>query len=81
MVARVADELGLSERQLLRRCLTAFGYGPKTLQQVLRFQRALRLARAGGRLVDVAVLSGYADQAHLARESRRLAGVPITQLL
>jgi AraC-like DNA-binding protein len=48
---------------------------------VLRFQRALRLARAGGRLVDVAVVSGYADQAHLARESRRLAGVPITQLL
>ena len=81
VVARVADQIGLSERQLLRRCLTAFGYGPKTLQQVLRFQRALRLARAGGRLVDVAVLSGYADQAHLARESRRLAGAPITQLL
>jgi AraC-like DNA-binding protein len=81
VVARIADELGLSERQLLRRCLTAFGYGPKTLQQVLRFQRALRLARAGGRLVDVAAVSGYADQAHLARESRRLAGVPITQLL
>jgi AraC-like DNA-binding protein len=81
VVSHVADELGLSERQLLRRCLTAFGYGPKTLQQVLRFQRALRLARAGGRLVDVAVLSGYADQAHLARETRRLAGVPITQLL
>jgi AraC-like DNA-binding protein len=81
VVSQVADELGLSERQLLRRCLTAFGYGPKTLQQVLRFQRALRLARAGGRLVDVAVLSGYADQAHLARETRRLAGVPITQLL
>jgi hypothetical protein len=32
VVARVADELGLSERQLLRRCLSAFGYGPKTLQ-------------------------------------------------
>jgi AraC-like DNA-binding protein len=81
VVSQVADELGLSERQLLRRCLSAFGYGPKTLQQVLRFQRALRLARAGGRLVDVAVMSGYADQAHLARETRRLAGVPITQLL
>jgi AraC-like DNA-binding protein len=80
-VAQLADELGLSPRQLHRRCLTAFGYGPKTLQQVLRFQRALRLARAGRRLADVAVVSGYADQSHLARESRRLAGVPLTQLL
>jgi AraC-like DNA-binding protein len=80
-VARLADELGLSERQLHRRCLVAFGYGPKTLQQVLRFQRALRLARAGGRLAEVAVAAGYADQAHLARTTRQLAGVSLTQLL
>jgi AraC-like DNA-binding protein len=80
-VGRLAGELGMSERQLHRRCLTAFGYGPKVLQRVLRFQRALRLARAGGRLADVAAVSGYADQAHLARETRRLAGVPLTQLL
>ena len=60
---------------------TAFGYGPKTLHQVLRFQRALRLARAGGRLSDVAAVVGYADQAHMARDTRRLAGVPITELL
>jgi AraC-like DNA-binding protein len=81
VVADLADELGLSERQLHRRCRAAFGYGPKTLQQVLRFQRALRLARDGGRLADVAAVTGYADQAHMAREIRRLAGVPVTQLL
>lgn len=80
-VARLADHLGLSERQLQRRCRAAFGYGPKTLQQVLRFQEAFRLARAGDRLSMVAALAGYADQAHLARETRRLAGVPLTQLL
>lgn len=80
-VARLADQLGLSERQLQRRCRAAFGYGPKTLQQVLRFQNALRLARGGDRLALVAALAGYADQAHLARETRRLAGVPLTQLL
>jgi AraC-like DNA-binding protein len=81
VIARLAAELGLSERQLHRRSLTMFGYGPKTLQRVLRFQRALRLARRGGRLADVAAASGYADQAHLARETRRLAGVPLTQLV
>jgi AraC-like DNA-binding protein len=48
---------------------------------VLRFQRALRLARAGGRLADVAAVVGYADQAHMARDTRRLAGVPLTDLL
>jgi AraC-like DNA-binding protein len=81
VVAQLAADVGLSERQLQRRCHIAFGYGPKTLQQVLRFQRALRLARAGGRLADVAAEVGYADQAHLARETRRLAGVPLTDLL
>ena len=81
VVGRLAWELGLSERHLQRRCRTAFGYGPKTLQQVLRFQRAVRLARAGGRLADVAAVTGYADQAHLARECRRLSGVSLTELL
>jgi AraC-like DNA-binding protein len=81
VVSRLAAEVGVSERQLQRRCRSAFGYGPKTLHQVLRFQRALRLARAGGRLADVAAVVGYADQAHLARDTRRLAGVALTELL
>jgi AraC-like DNA-binding protein len=81
VVSTVAADVGVSERHLQRRCRTAFGYGPKTLHQVLRFQRALRLARAGGRLADVAAVVGYADQAHMARDTRRLAGVPLTELL
>jgi AraC-like DNA-binding protein len=81
VVSELAADVGLSERQLQRRCRDAFGYGPKTLHRVLRFQRALRLARAGGRLADVAAVVGYADQAHLARETRSLAGVAITELL
>jgi AraC-like DNA-binding protein len=81
VVSTVAADVGVSERHLHRRCRTAFGYGPKTLHQVLRFQRALRLARAGGRLADVAAVVGYADQAHMARDVRRLAGVPLTELL
>jgi AraC-like DNA-binding protein len=80
-VRQMADDLGLSERQLHRRCLVAFGYGPKTVQRVLRFQAALRDARAGRRLADVAADAGYADQAHMSREVRDLAGVPITALL
>ncbi|MFI0487684.1 helix-turn-helix domain-containing protein [Actinomadura sp. 9N215] len=80
-VRGVADGLGLSERQLRRRSLAAFGYGPKTLQRVLRFQRALSLARAGEPLAGAAFAAGYADQAHLAHEVRDLAGEPVRNLL
>ncbi len=80
-VRDVSAEIGIGERQLRRRSLTAFGYGPKTLQRVLRFQRALGLARAGTPLADAAYAAGYADQAHLAHEVRDLAGEPISGLL
>ncbi|MGC5012390.1 DUF6597 domain-containing transcriptional factor [Streptosporangium sp. DT93] len=79
-VAEVAWDLGLGERQLLRRTLQIFGYGPKVLQRVVRFQRALRLARNGVPASEVAVTSGYADQSHMANEVRRLAGVPLGRL-
>jgi AraC-like DNA-binding protein len=80
-VRAVAEEAGLGERALRRRCERDFGYGPKTLARVLRFQRALALARAGVPLARVAAESGYADQPHLAREVRSLAAVPLRELL
>ncbi|MFG2955262.1 helix-turn-helix domain-containing protein [Streptomyces sp. NPDC048291] len=80
-VAAVADELGLGARQLHRRSRAAFGYGPKTLARVLRMQRALALARAGVPLAETAVRAGYADQPHLSRDIRELAGLPLSGLL
>lgn len=80
-VAAAAEAAGLGERQLHRRSLAAFGYGPKTLARVLRLQRALELARRGTPFADVAVAAGYADQAHLAREVKALAGVPLGELI
>ncbi|HJP74470.1 MAG TPA: helix-turn-helix transcriptional regulator [Pseudonocardiaceae bacterium] len=79
-VTELSERFGLTERSLHRRSVAAFGYGPKTLQRVLRFQRALRLVRAGRSYADAAFESGYADQPHLAREVRALAGVPLSQL-
>jgi AraC-like DNA-binding protein len=76
----VACEVGLSERQLLRRSLASFGYGPKTLARVLRMERALALATGGMPAADVAASVGYADQAHLSREVKALAGVSLTQM-
>jgi AraC-like DNA-binding protein len=72
---------GLGERQLRRRCEAAFGYGPRTLSRVLRMQRALAMARRGAPFARVAADAGYADQPHLSREVRALAGVPLRDLL
>ncbi|MER6677943.1 DUF6597 domain-containing transcriptional factor [Streptomyces sp. NPDC000983] len=80
-VAATADELGLGARRLHRHSLAAFGYGPKTLARILRFCRALELARAGVPFAEAAARAGFADQAHLARDVKELAGVPLGVLL
>jgi AraC-like DNA-binding protein len=80
-VVATADALHLSERQLHRTSLHAFGYGPKTLARILRLRRAVAMARGRVPFAEVAVRARYADQAHLAREVRALAGLPLGQLL
>jgi len=60
---------------------TAVGYGPKPLQRIRRFRRAVALARRGVPFADVAVHAGYADQPHLSREVKELAGVPLGELV
>ena len=78
----VAADVGLSMRQLRRRCHAVVGYGPKTLQRVLRFRRfvdridaGLPCGQAAHDLAALAAQVGYADQAHLTRECRALAGL------
>ncbi len=80
-VASTATLVDIGERRLHRHCLAAFGYGPKTLGRILRMNRALDMARAGTAFADVAARAGYADQAHLARDVRALAGVPLSALI
>jgi AraC-like DNA-binding protein len=80
----VANGLELSERQFRRRCHAAVGYGPKTLQRVLRFQRFVRRVDAPGRTLDLAEAAsgaGYADQPHLTRECAALSGLSPAALL
>ena len=78
--ADTAAAIGWSDRQLHRRALRTFGYGPKTLARVLRFRTAVDLARAGGGFARIAADCGYSDQAHLAREVRALCGTTLTDL-
>lgn len=80
-VPTMASRLGLSVRQLHRRCLPLFGYGPRHLSRVLRLGRAVEAAQTGRPLAGVAAACGYADQAHLSREVRALTGTTPTGLL
>ena len=76
--------IGISERQLHRRFSAAVGYGPKMFQSVLRFQRLLKTARETGveqSLADLSSSVGYADQAHMTRDVRRLANIRPALLL
>jgi AraC-like DNA-binding protein len=83
-VRQLARSTGLSERQLLRRCTAAFGYGPARLARILRLQRTLYQARSSprpARLVDLATAAGYVDQQHLAHEAQAIMGTTPTVLL
>jgi hypothetical protein len=82
---RIAAALFLSDRQLRRRCRIAFGYGAKTMQRIIRFQRFLALSwnaePAAGGLAWLALTAGYADQPHLTRECVALTGLPPSRFL
>lgn len=80
-VSAMADRLGLSPRQLHRRCRTLFGYGPRRLARILRLLRAVEQGRSGMPLAHLAAACGYADQPHLSREVRELTGTTPTRLL
>ncbi|WP_343929149.1 helix-turn-helix domain-containing protein [Tsukamurella strandjordii] len=79
-VSAIASEAGLGERALHRLAQRSFGYGPKTLARILRFQRAVAAIRGGGPLAAVAAAAGFADQAHLTREVRALTGTTPREL-
>ena len=79
----LAAMLNVSERTLRRQFLDHFGYGPKTLERILRFQKFLRLGRQDPEtgIGALAIDAHYADQAHLSREARCLSGLSPAALL
>jgi AraC-like DNA-binding protein len=83
-VADLADALGLSGRQLRRLLAEHAGLGLKALQRVFRLEKFLRLTavqQQPKRLAELASRAGYADQAHLSREVRRMTGLSPSALL
>ncbi|WP_095087430.1 helix-turn-helix domain-containing protein [Mesorhizobium sophorae] len=80
-ISSIAERLGRSRKHLASGFSDAIGIGPKTLSRIVRFNRALGLSRQQTvDWADIAADCGYADQAHLVREFRDLAGETPTAL-
>lgn len=79
-IAALAKDIGWSRKHLVNRFRSELGLAPKPIARLMRFHEACRLAQAeaGGGWAAIAAESGYADQAHLAREFSDLAGEPPT---
>jgi len=81
-IASVATEIGWSRKHLANRFTDQVGVGPKTVARIIRFNCAAKLSRRADRAgwADLAAECGYADQAHMVREFRALAGATPTGL-
>ncbi|MER5698485.1 helix-turn-helix domain-containing protein [Streptomyces mirabilis] len=73
-VARLAEDVGWSVRQLENRFREQIGLGPKAAARVLRLERARRLLAAGRSQAETAATCGFYDQAHLSGEFRAMTG-------
>jgi AraC-like DNA-binding protein len=81
-ISSIAGKLGWSRKHLASSFSNAIGIGPKTLSRIVRFNRALGLSRQQtADWAGIAADCGYADQAHLVREFRDLAGSTPTALV
>jgi AraC-like DNA-binding protein len=82
-IGRMANEIGISHKHLLREFDRCVGLSPKTFSRVCAFQRVIQSV---GQKPEVewaatAAQCGYYDQAHLIREFRAFSGLtPVSYL-
>jgi len=82
-VSEISRRIGISPRHLARRFHTLVGLRPKLLSRIFRLQRVIQLVHGHDRAdwVQVALRSGYSDQAHMHRDFRLLVGATPTEYL
>lgn len=77
----LAQHVGWSRRRLGRAFTAEYGLSPKQAAEIIRFDHARTLVDAGVGLAEASTRTGYADQAHLTRSWRSLAGMTPTATL
>ncbi|MBH1938379.1 AraC family transcriptional regulator [Streptomyces sp. AV19] len=75
-IGTLADEVGWSRQHLNARFHQEIGLPPKTVARITRLQKTLGFMTGTMRpsWADAAVMCGFADQSHLIRDFRMLAG-------
>jgi AraC-like DNA-binding protein len=73
-VGDLAAETGWSRKRLWSRFTAQIGVTPKRAAMLVRLSPAIDAIVAGTAIADVAARCGYADQSHLTRDLRDLAG-------
>jgi AraC-like DNA-binding protein len=75
-IGTVAQRLGWNSRMMHRQFVAACGYGPKHFQRIMRMQNAIRAMHSSPEtgIAEAAAKVGYADQAHMTRDFRSIAG-------
>ncbi|MDP9138147.1 MAG: helix-turn-helix domain-containing protein, partial [Pseudomonadota bacterium] len=75
-IGALCERLDCSRKHLVSKFHEEIGLPPKAVARIIRFNHALGLARQGPESgwADIAAACGYADQSHLCREFRDLAG-------
>ncbi len=83
LVGQLADQVGLSNRQLIRRFDKCIGLSPKEFIRITKFIHTLDLLNQlkNPSLTDVALFSGYYDQAHFIHDFREFSGMTPTSYL
>jgi AraC-like DNA-binding protein len=74
-IGDVAIDVGWSRRRLEQQFAATVGATPKVAARLMRFHRSVTMIAGGTPIADTAAGCGFADQAHLTREWRTLAGV------
>ncbi|HST36620.1 MAG TPA: helix-turn-helix domain-containing protein, partial [Allosphingosinicella sp.] len=75
-VAEMGERTGMSPRALQRWFAAHVGLPPRRYLRLLRFHKAFEQVPGDASLAAHAAEQGFADQAHMAREFREMAGVP-----
>jgi AraC-like DNA-binding protein len=76
-IGRIADEIGISHKHLLREFERCVGLRPKLLARLCSFQRVILSIGQKPEVdwSDTAAMCGYYDQAHLIHEFRAFSGL------
>jgi AraC-like DNA-binding protein len=73
-VAEMSARSGMPPRRLQRWFTENVGLAPRTYLRLLRFQTAFEQLPDARQLADHAAMHGFADQSHMARDFRQMAG-------